>query len=138
MDPAWIAEGDSSAEFAEAAMERWLAMPADVAPTAAVVGTGNNIWTGIESVLARNGRCLGEGPGEFPVVGTTSGDLVLSFGHGVAYQNTALHDLADQMYTRLLAPLISQGVVDEPVIRILPELTPVHSLEQLRYVSFRR
>ena len=138
VDPAWIAEGDSSVEFAEAAMERWLTMPAGTAPTAAVVGTGNNIWTGIESVLARNGRCVGEGAGEFPLVGTSSGGLTLLFGHGMAYQNTALHDLADQMYTRLLAPLITQGGVGEPVIRILPELTPVHSLEQLRYVSFRR
>ena len=131
------AQGEPTTEFAQACMENWLAMAPEERPTALIVGTGNLAWQAAENVLALHGRRIGEKEGEFTVVGTSIGSFSLSFGEAHAFQSLAFENLAEAMFEHILKPILEARPVTVPVVRILPQLAPLPSLDQLRYVQFR-
>lgn len=122
---------------AAACLDRWLAMPLEQQPTALAIGMGNTAWHETEKMLARAGRVIGDGPGEFAVAGQASRDLSLAFGQGRYFEDISLESLAETAVQDLLLPLLAGESVPQPVRRILPELRPVASLDLRRYCAFR-
>jgi LacI family transcriptional regulator len=118
-------------------IERWLALPTNEQPTALAIGAGNQSWYEVEEALARMGRVIGDGPGEFAVAGQAWHGLSLAFGHGHYFEDISLESLAETAVCKLLLPLLAGERLSQPVQRILPELRPVRSLELRRYCTFR-
>jgi LacI family transcriptional regulator len=116
--------------------ERWLALPLDEQPTALAIGTGDHSWHEIEEALARIGRVIGDGSGEFAVAGQASHGLCLAFGDGLYFEDISLESLAETAVSKLLLPLLAGKKLQQSVQRILPELRPVRSLNLRRYCSF--
>jgi DNA-binding LacI/PurR family transcriptional regulator len=117
-------------------LERWLALPLDEQPTALAVGMGNTAWREVEEALARVGRVIGDGPGEFSVAGQANHNLSLAFGHGLYFEDISLESLAETAVVDLLLPLLNGEPLQQPVRRILPELRPVGSQNLRRYCAF--
>ncbi|MDW8290326.1 MAG: LacI family DNA-binding transcriptional regulator [Armatimonadota bacterium] len=118
----------SEIEEAEEIVEQWFSLPEGSRPTACVIGAGNNAWYGIERALLKRGLFIGEGKGDFAICGQSFEGLVLSFGHGYAFQEMGLQKVAEVMVNRLLFPLLSSQKPSENIIRILPPLgmVPTH------------
>ncbi len=126
----WEAESGGTPVFAEAQMTRWLTMDPNRAPTALVIGTGNEAWLGAELALARAGRRIG--PDDFGVCGACDLGLTLLFGEGRGYRDLDLPRLARAMAEQLLCPLLREGSVSPTVVRALPVL---HALDSHRLLD---
>lgn len=114
----------------EACMDIWLSLPPERQPTALAVGAGQPAWLGAELALARRGRRIGDGPGEFAVAGTSQVTTLL-FGQGLAFQHLQVSTLAKVMAQDLLLPLLSGVPNPGPVVRLHPVLCPLESLNLL-------
>ncbi|HZP84259.1 MAG TPA: LacI family DNA-binding transcriptional regulator [Chthonomonadaceae bacterium] len=123
-------------EIVRAKMLDWLALPPPQQPTAAVIGAGNAAWQGIELALATVGRRIGSGAGEFAVAGESHQNMQLLFGNGYTFERVELTDLAHVMARQLLWPLLAGQPLEKTVLRVLPTLRQVESLQLLNYVSF--
>lgn len=132
--PLFYEQPVSYAEEAWEVMERWFQLPEEVRPTAAVIASGNEAWYGIERALLKRGMFIGEGKGEFAVCGQSFEGLILSFGHGYAFQELGLQTVAEVMVERLLLPLLALQQPSEHVIRILPPLRMVCSHGYRQYL----
>jgi len=125
-----VSRHDRTAEFAQTAMERWLELPESEQPTALVIGTGSLGWHGVEAALIKSGKRIGEGAGELAVCGVCSGsgDVILTYGQANAFQDLLFDSLAEGMFKSFLLPVLSHQNVDHSIVRILPELKPLTSL----------
>ena len=122
---------------AEAQIARWRAEPAALRPSAVALGASDDMtWRGLELGLARAGLRLGEGAGEFPVVGLHHTDAPLLFGQAQGFSQTDLGHLTETLCAELLAPLLRGEVPAECVLRVCPEMRPMQSLQLLNYVRF--
>ena len=117
---------------------QWLAEPSSSRPTAVVLGASDDAtWRGLELGLARAGRRLGEGPGEFPAVGLHHSNAPLLFGSAQGFSQTDLGHLTQTLCDVLLAPLLRGELPVECDLRITPPMRPMTSLGLLDYVRFR-
>ena len=122
---------------AEEQIAHWLAAPPASQPSAIVLGASDDAaWRGLELGLARIGRRLGEGVGEFAVVGLHQTASPLLFGQAQGFSQTDLAHLTETLCLSLLAPMLLGETPPECVLRVCPEMRPMPSLELLEYVHF--
>ncbi len=131
-----VAGIDEDVERAARTVHAWLSRPADLRPTALVVGAGNAAWYGTEFALAMRGRVIGEGTGQFAVIGQARHGLRLAFGAGHAFVDLDFRHLARALADRLLAPLLAGERPLETVIRLRPDLRPTDGLNLLQLGRF--
>jgi len=122
--------GQGLPEEHEAAMlmERWLALPEQERPTAAVSAAGRGTWYGVEMALARHSMRLGFQPGEFAMAGQGGTEMPLLFGEGYAYHDVDFITLARAMGQKLLLPLLEGQKPERHILRLLPQLRPMETL----------
>jgi LacI family transcriptional regulator len=124
----YVFEACSSVPAAEAQMMRWLAMPEADRPTALVCGANRWAWHGVEKALAGSGRRLGWEQDDFCMVGNIEPGDQLLFGEAMTFQEVGLPQLAQEMTTRLLLPLLTEQPREASVVRLNPELAPTQSM----------
>jgi LacI family transcriptional regulator len=119
-------------------LDRWLALPSSDQPTALALGAGDHVWYAAEEALARVGRVIGNGPGQFAVAGQATHALLLAFGQGFYFEDISFQSIAETAVTDLLLPLLDGQSPAQPIRRILPTLRPAPSRDLGRYCRFRR
>lgn len=121
----------------EALMVGWLSSPAPECPTAAVMGASDDSsWRGLELALARLGRRLGEGPGEFAATGLHHTDSPLLFGHACGFSQTDLGHLMETLCVSLLTPLLRGEAPETNVLQVCPPMREMDSFDLLNYARF--
>ncbi|MDX1932288.1 MAG: LacI family DNA-binding transcriptional regulator [Capsulimonadales bacterium] len=110
-------------------VEGWFTLPEEEQPDAIAIGTSDNDWHHIERTLARQGRIIGDQPGQVAVAGQASPFLHLAFGHGFVFEDTSFASIGQVAVEDLLLPLLRDQLPEPPVRRILPNLLPTKSLE---------
>ncbi len=136
--PLLISENPDSSEITREIFRRWLDLPPPQRPTALAVGAGNGEWEMVELEMARRGRKIGEGAGEFAVAGITGVPLSLLFGQGHTFLHHDFSDLAEAVAVRFLPALLRGEAVDQTIIQVCPELSPLPSFDLLDHVTFRK
>lgn len=136
MDLDLVASADEDPARAERVLEAWLDLPEARRPTALVVGAGNGAWYGAEIALARRGRTIGDGPGQFSVVGQAREGLRLAFGLGHAYLDVGFEHLARALAEHLLEPMLARKQPAGTIVRLRPQLRPTPTLDLLRVGRF--
>jgi hypothetical protein len=136
MDLDLVGSADEDPERTARLMDAWLDRPPPGQPTALVVGAGNGAWYGAEIALARRGRVIGDGEGQFSVVGQAREGLRLAFGAGHAYFDIGFAQLARALGDHLLGPMLAGRRPPGAIVRLRPELRPTQGLELGRIGRF--
>jgi LacI family transcriptional regulator len=125
--PSWVMSVAPGIEAAEVAVLAMLDWPPDERLTALVVGASNNPMWGIERALARHGKRIGYGDGDFAVAGMMNPGSQLLFGQAYGYAEADIRPLAKAQADQL-QKLFAGEKSQSPIVRILPELKPLRSL----------
>jgi LacI family transcriptional regulator len=124
----YVFEACGSVPAAEEQMMCWLAMPEAERPTALVCGANRWSWHGVEKALVGIGRRLGWEKDDFCMVGNIEPGDQLLFGEAMTFQGVGLPQLAQEITTRLLAPLLTGQTPEARTVRLHPELAPTQSM----------
>lgn len=111
-------------------LEALLAGPRATQPTALIIATGEErMWMRTELALAKHGRRIGPHHDDLTVTGLRHTTTPLLFGQAEAFPYYDLSLLAEATCEQLLLPLLSGTPPEHPVVRLVPSLLPVPSLE---------
>lgn len=108
--------------------QSWLSLPANEAPTALVISTGEETaWQQLEILLMRTGRRIGYGPTDFAVTGLRHTASPLLFGEAEAFPDSELSYLTEVMCKQLILPLLEGTAPEHAVVRVHAPLQRVPS-----------
>ncbi|HEY3329822.1 MAG TPA: LacI family DNA-binding transcriptional regulator [Capsulimonadaceae bacterium] len=129
-----VAYVEPTPESAIENMKRWLAMPVHTRPTAAVIGSGEHAWIGIELELRRRGLLIGDTPGRFAVAGIGCTQQTTFFGQGHFFSSTDIGALGTAIVHHLLVPILDGREPPRRVVRLCPamHLTHSHGLHEIK------
>ncbi|HEY3333329.1 MAG TPA: LacI family DNA-binding transcriptional regulator [Capsulimonadaceae bacterium] len=120
-DPRLIARVDASRAASEAVTDSWFRLPTDEQPTAIVIGSSSNSWTGTEVALHKHGLTIGDTPGHIAIAGLASRGYFTLFGSGRFFPANDLTKLGEEMIDRLAAPAMRGETPPSNIIRLVPD-----------------
>lgn len=106
-----------------AKVTRWFRVPPEKRPTAIAVGESGSIMPAVEAALLAHGVRIGDGPGQFAIVGVPLGYTVqIITGPTWIFAPSGEARIASQMISDQLMPLLNGEEPAKRIIRHIPSL----------------